>query len=379
MFGRILITYPDSLDTPGGGTIGCLEIARHLKDLGIEVMLLPVLYPDSDTFNELVPVKPVNPAPGHYLLNAVSFYYAVRKELARGGVGAVLSWDYEAALLPGLLRSSGVTFGMIPARPSYKIWLNRPTRLKVVKRMSDRWFRWRPLREADVLFPLSAFSRAEIISLFGVEPERVVVGHWGVDKSFLAIPRNRPMTINRFIFFGSLAPLKGIFDAIEALSIVAQSGYQDWTLKVAGWGDESAVLEAAQRHGIVDKVFLIGRLDHDALRRELEWAQVAILPSHAESFGLAIAEAQVAGLPVVSYRIGSVPEVVEDGITGILVPVGDVRQVAEAIRQLLKNPEQAFCMGLAGRERIQRLFSWEQTAQTILDTLQRLRASKSSQ
>jgi glycosyltransferase involved in cell wall biosynthesis len=121
-----------------------------------------------------------------------------------------------------------------------------------------------------------------------------------------------------------------------------------------------------REHKIDQQVVLLGRLDTQTLIRELEWSHLAILPSHAESFGRAIAEAQASGLPVISYDVGSVPEIVQKGVTGWLAPLGDVDSLAEAIIAAIQDPTIAFQMGLAGRKRVTQLFSWQQTALAIL-------------
>ncbi|NIP32684.1 glycosyltransferase, partial [Candidatus Saccharibacteria bacterium] len=68
-------------------------------------------------------------------------------------------------------------------------------------------------------------------------------------------------------------------------------------------------------------VKLLGKLDHQELVKALEWAQVVLLPSQFESFGLAVAEAQTAALPVIAYHSAAVTEMIEDGKTGWLVPL----------------------------------------------------------
>ena len=90
------------------------------------------------------------------------------------------------------------------------------------------------------------------------------------------------------------------------------------------------------------------------------------MPSQAESFGRAIAEAQAASLAVVSYDIGSIPEVVESGVTGWLVPAQKTDRLADAIIEAIDHPDKTFEMGRAGNERVTRLFTWEKTTQAIL-------------
>jgi glycosyltransferase involved in cell wall biosynthesis len=118
--------------------------------------------------------------------------------------------------------------------------------------------------------------------------------------------------------------------------------------------------------GIIGQVKFLGRLSHEELLPVLEWADLAILPSRAESFGLAIAEAQAAGLPVVACRTGAVPEIVEDGLTGWLVEPGDSQAIALALMAAMRGPERAFGMGVAGREKVANRFTWRATAEAMV-------------
>jgi glycosyltransferase involved in cell wall biosynthesis len=165
--------------------------------------------------------------------------------------------------------------------------------------------------------------------------------------------------------------VKGIKDLLLALARVRELGGSSWELQVAGWGDVESLRDAASELGIIGQVTFLGRLNHQELCPVLEWADLAILPSHAESFGLSIAEAQAAGLPVISCKTGAVPEIVDDGSTGWLVETGDTEALASAVLAAMSEPELAFRMGMAGRERIATKFTWEATARQMMDGLLR--------
>ncbi len=376
----IVITHQHSLSSPGGGTLSCLQIADHLQKLGIDVLLLPISKePTVEIKASATQVMPVLPNKIHYLFNGIGIAKSIEQLIAKKNIDAVLSWDYEAAFLPKLLKSKGIVFGMIASSPSYENWVKRKTNLPLVKAATDSWFRWRTLKSADVVFVSSNFTRAELIELFQVEPEKIKTIHRGIDTVFGKIQRSFKGEISQLIFYGSLAPLKGVFDVIEALGSLASQGKNHWKLKIAGWGNEDLLQQAIAKHQIEDKVVLLGRLDSQALARELTWADLAILPSRAESFGRAIAEAQAAGLPVVSYDVGSVPEVVEKDVTGWLVPLDRVDLLAQATLTAMQNPQKTFAMGLAGRERVARLFSWEQTAMAILKGIEEAKGNRYEQ
>ncbi|MBD2072641.1 glycosyltransferase family 4 protein [Phormidium sp. FACHB-592] len=369
---RVIITHPYPLDAPGGGTRTCLEIAHNLEKLGIEVILLPLMStPPLDSDRQTIRVVSVAPNRFQYLLSGIAVAQTIRGIADRHSVDAVISWGYEAAFLPPLLRSKQIVFGMIAAMPSYTEWANRETKFRFIKRWVDEWFRWRTFKEADVVFSFSNFTKKELVSLFHLQPNRIDNTRHGIESIFSGIPRLQHIEeISNFIFYGSLAPIKGVFDVVTTLGEVARRGYRNWKLKIAGWGDEEALWQALHQCGIADQVQFLGCLNPQELVRELEWAHLAILPSQAESFGRSIAEAQAAGLPVVSYDTGSIPEIVEQGITGWLAPPKQTDRLADAVIEAMQDPQRTFQMGLAGRERVTQQFSWEKTAKAILEGIE---------
>jgi glycosyltransferase involved in cell wall biosynthesis len=371
--GCIIITHPNPMSVPGGGTLHCLCIAKHIEQLGTKVILMPVGTKQCTKIERSdLDVVSALPSRIHYLFDGIGVLRIVKEILKQRNVNGILGWSHEAAFLPAFLHSQNVVFGMIAAA-SYGVWFTRQTPLAPMKRLVDKWFRCRPLKSADIVFASSNFTRRELIDLVKVRPDRIVVAPEGVARAFTRIRRSYNGEISRFIFFGSFAPLKGIFDVIKALGHIYSMGYRNWTLRIAGWGDHVEVDNAVSQWGFGDQVFMLGQLDHTELLAHLEWAQLAILPSHTESFGLAIAEAQGAGLPVVAYETGAVPEVVEKDITGWLVPLNRVDLLAEAVLEAMRNPEETYRMGLSGRERVNRLFSWDHTAGTILEAVAKSR------
>ena len=368
---RIIITHQYPLDAPGGGTRSCLQIIRHLEQLGVEVIVVQIadkpIAPFQDHGTTIVTI-PFNRI--HYLFTGLSVAKFVKKTLGEKHIDAVLGWGYEAAFLPKLLKSHNVTFGMIAAAPSYAEWSNRKTGLRQVKQLTDEWFRWRSFKRADVVFVSSEFTQNELIDLFQIQSDRIVITRRGIDQGFDQVERQPTQAISNLIFYGSLAPIKGVFDAIAALGQVAARGHRNWKLKIAGWGDEEALKRAIYEHGIEDHVLFLGRLDPHELAKELAWAHLAILPSQAESFGRSIAEAQASGLPVISYDTGSIAEIVQPRTTGWLALPKQIDRLADAVIEAMQTPETTFQMGLAGRERVTQLFSWEKTTKSILQGIE---------
>jgi glycosyltransferase involved in cell wall biosynthesis len=117
-----------------------------------------------------------------------------------------------------------------------------------------------------------------------------------------------------------------------------------------------------QRYGLGARVHFTGRLDTAQLVQHYNRAEMLACPSLYEGFGLPAGEAMACGLPVAATTGGALPEVVEDGVTGLLVPPADAPALAEAIRTLMGDADLRRRMGQAGRERVLEKFSWPRAA-----------------
>jgi glycosyltransferase involved in cell wall biosynthesis len=113
-------------------------------------------------------------------------------------------------------------------------------------------------------------------------------------------------------------------------------------------------------------VTFLEQLSTEELVRQYNRAQLLVSPSLYEGFGLPAAEAMACGTPVVATTAGALPEIVEDGVSGILVPPGEVEPLAEAIRALLEDPGRCREMGEAGARQVRERFSWRRTAEETL-------------
>lgn len=131
-------------------------------------------------------------------------------------------------------------------------------------------------------------------------------------------------------------------------------------LLIIGDGPEHASLkDKAHELGIERNIRWAGCLSQDNLFSYYSIMNVVVMPSLYEGFGLVAAEAMAAGLPVVGTRVDGLAEVIEDGVTGVLVDCGDVHSISKAIIEIVRDPKRAGAMGSRGRERVKRLYSYE--------------------
>jgi glycosyltransferase involved in cell wall biosynthesis len=160
-----------------------------------------------------------------------------------------------------------------------------------------------------------------------------------------------------------LFPRKGIRYLIEAAAQLKAS-FPDLKLVLAGDGFERPDLaRLATQLGIGADVTFLGWVPNASLPAYYRAAAISVIPSLEEGFGIPAAEAMGCEVPVVASDAGGLPEVVEHGVTGLVVPRGDSSALAAAIGSLLSDPERRRLMGRAGRERALRLFDWDRTAE----------------
>jgi glycosyltransferase involved in cell wall biosynthesis len=162
-------------------------------------------------------------------------------------------------------------------------------------------------------------------------------------------------------FAGQLIPRKGLDALMEAWAIIDAADRADSPrLRLAGEGPMRVRIDtwrAGLRHP--DRVELVGLVeDMPEFYRGLS---IFVLPSRVEGFGLVAAEAAACGLPVLATDTSSLPEIVVDGRTGLLVPVDDATALAESLNRLLNDPDRGRRLGAAGRERVVRLYNHNET------------------
>jgi glycosyltransferase involved in cell wall biosynthesis len=170
-----------------------------------------------------------------------------------------------------------------------------------------------------------------------------------------------------------LEPVKQIGQLLKATALL-KARHPDLTVEIAGDGGcQTRLQELARSLEIVGSVRFLGwRQDVQALHRR--WRVFAI-PSRHEGFGMAALEAMASGLPVVGSATGGLPELVEEGRTGFLVPPGDAEALADRLGLLLDDDAMRQEMGAAARERAARHFALGRTCQLIEETYDRLLGS----
>ncbi len=225
-------------------------------------------------------------------------------------------------------------------------------------------------RRAARVIAISEAVRTFSVNKVRLPPEKVVTVHYGLDtlpepwatNPPLPIPDGAPL----LLCVARLTPQKGVDTAIRALAQVPGA-----TLLVLGEGPERGRLELLGHElGVADRVLMPGRVgDVATLYRSCD---VVVHPARWEGFGLAMLEAMLAAKPVVAARAGSAPELVADGMTGLLFPPEDADTLARDISIVLTNPAM---YGTLGLHRARSEFSVARMVTRTLGVYERVSAS----
>lgn len=225
---------------------------------------------------------------------------------------------------------------------------------------------------ADLIFCLSEFSKRDISRAYRVSDAKIAVTYAGVDSSFACSNHSASRDAEDpfvLLYCGRVngpREQKGIDVLLHSLPMILR--HHDVLVNIVGTGGRLEYYrQLAAELSVRDNVNFVGFVEHQHMPSQYARADLFVLPSRRESFGLVLAEAMACGLPVVSTTTGAIPEVIDDGVTGLLVPPEDPHALADAINSLVSDPEQRRAMGIAGRQRVEKYFTWDKVAERVLE------------
>jgi starch synthase len=240
------------------------------------------------------------------------------------------------------------------------------------------------IENADAVIGVSAAMRDDVIASYPeVAPERVTVIHNGIDAD-LYRPDGGTDVLERYgvdrtlpyvLFVGRITRQKGLLHLLRAgrdfdadAQLVLCAGAPDEP------EHEREVVEEVERlRATRDGVIWIEKmLERPEVIQLVTHATVFVVPSVYEPMGIVNLEAMACETAVVASRVGGIPEVVDDGVTGLLVPPGEPEPLAAAVNELLRDPARARAMGEAGRKRVLERFTWRAVATQTVELYERL-------
>lgn len=222
------------------------------------------------------------------------------------------------------------------------------------------------MKRADRIVASTSTEKEQLEKLYGVRGDKIEIIPPGVDLSrFYPIPPDEAKEYvgiapkeRMILFVGRIEPLKGLDTLLRALAILAKGNALDrdcLCLAVIGGeidedgttknGELDYLLKLRKKFGLLDLVTFLGTRDQDALPYYYSAAEMVVMPSHYESFGMVALESMACGTPVIASHVGGLVHLVEDGVTGYHVPVDDPEALSERILSLLEDKALRYRMG----------------------------------
>ena len=243
---------------------------------------------------------------------------------------------------------------------------------------------------SDAVLASCTVEADQIASLYGGDPGRIRIVPPGVDHAFFG-PGHRPqarralglpLSGRLLLFVGRIQPLKRADVAIETLAELCESGDEPYRLVVVGGpsgphGEKSlqSLHDAADARGVREHVHFVAPQPHELLSSYYRAADVCIVPSRSESFGLVALEAAACGTPVVASAVGGLTTLVDHGHTGYLVDDPDPVAYAAAVRRTFDEPLAAERLSTASVLRARR-YTWRAAARNLVELHDELAAGR---
>ncbi len=246
--------------------------------------------------------------------------------------------------------------------------------------------RRRALQRADRVLAPSAHTARQLVDVQGVAEANILCLPWGLDPEFaqslgttdrnhlpVGFPSGRViLTVGRL---ASIERYKGVDTLIQALPALVSPGSDVFLVAVGDGDDRPRLKDLAAKTGVSQRVRFFAGLPPPALMACYAHCDVFALPSRGEGFGLVFLEAMAQGKPVVGGAHGGTPDIIQDGVTGLLVPHGDIVKLTQALQTLLVDDALRGEMGRRGRERVKNAYLFEHFAARLKEIIVDLCAS----
>ena len=245
--------------------------------------------------------------------------------------------------------------------PSWSMWGG--SKRKTLREFYDTVVGKGTMESADLITCVSKHERDMLVSEIGISEDNIKIIYNGINwKDWEVLPdkkifRNQyPEVSDKFVLFaGRLATNKGLSDLISAMKEVNQESV-DLVIVGADMGLGKDLVKEALEKGV--KMHKLGHIDDDTYRSVLASAEMLVLPSEYEAFGIVLLEAAAAETAVIGTNVGGIPEAMSPNENGLIVEYSDVNNLAKSIANLLDDEKMSREMGVAGRHWAKN-FSWD--------------------
>lgn len=366
------IRYPPA---SGGAEIYAREIVQRTRDIssGRDVRVLTsklrTHYPASELNPELLLDDPIYVQRLHHLatpmfayprLQALKYYIGRLKPDILESYGF---WYQPADVTARYARRHSIPFIFHP------LYYENKTRRKLIWQLYKHTIGRQTFAAAEVVVVISPFER-QLIKQAGFAVKRFELVSPGVLIDQYQRPRLNPFLKHKIsglviLTVGRVAKGKGLADIMAALpDIIRAVPAAQLVLIGEDFGARKLLRRQARQLGVVDHVHWLGKVEPEELIAAYQHATIFVHPSHYEAFGIVLAEAQAAGIPVVARNVAAVPYVVPDGQTGSLFSTS--QELTEHVIKLLQDDSLRRKLGQAGIKHVATNFNWEHSINKLL-------------
>lgn len=335
---RAIFAVPGDLNTPTGGYVYDRRIIEELRGTGwqIEVLDLGAGFPNVDGTRRMQAQSLLSSAPGAVPLVVDGLALGVLPEAAASLHG---THRLIALVHHPLAHEAGLSSGE-----------------RTALRLSER----QALASVKAVIVTSEATKNLLVAEYGVPPGAIAVVRPGNDSVASATGNSEHLAL---LAVGSVVPRKGYDVLVAALAMLKDL---PWSLTIAGdRGRDSATATQLDRdiarHGLQSRIGLAGAVSDERLSELYRGADIFVLASRFEGYGMALADAIAYGLPVVATRAGAIPEAVAADAS-VLVPPDDSAAFAAALRKLIENKSERRMLAENARRAASELPSWRDQA-----------------
>lgn len=228
------------------------------------------------------------------------------------------------------------------------------------------------LNKADTVMVLSKSWREFVLK---IAPEaRVQIVYNYVSPPLRIQQQTVPASddIVNILFLGLIGKRKGVYDLVNAVKKIKLDGYQEFKLLIGGNGEVEQLQQLILDNDLKNEIIYLGWVSGEAKEEYLRSCDVFILPSYNEGLPMSLLEAMSWGKPVISTRVGGIPELIRDNQDGRIVDAGSVDQISSTLIELIESEDKRRQFGQSARERIEEKFSDKVILPQIDDLYQRI-------
>lgn len=335
----VVLVVPGPLDARTGGTIYDLRIVAGLQQGGWKVDVLELdasfPYPTSRSLEQADAAFAAIPTGSIVIVDS----------LALGAIPDLITREAERVRVVALVHQLLAT----------AVGLDSNT----MARFEEAEHR---ALKAAALVIVTSHAAQDLLARYAVASDRIVIIEPGTDAAPIARGSSAPSPL-QLLSVATVHPGKGHEMLLESLAAVP---CRSWHLTCAGSLTRNArtagrLRDVVNSLGLGDRVSLVGALDQKALAICYDAADVFVLATEQETYGMAVAEALACGLPVVATMTGAIPDLVGE-TAGLLVPVGDKQGLIDALRRVIEDPALRSSLAEGACRARQRLTSWDEAS-----------------